>query len=87
MFKVIEDIISMWWMIPLFASIVGFLVPWKFQNIIKTEMERGGEEFGERVVARIQAWVVLFMVLSVVVFVGMVAYWLAFDIFNMTFGN
>lgn len=85
MFDRILDILAAWWMIPLFTSLAGLLVPWKFQRIISQEMERGGEEFGERVVARIQKWVVLFMVLSAVILIAMLGYWLAFEVFGLTF--
>lgn len=68
----IEWISSFWWTVILSFASSFFLVSTLFEKIISHEMERGGEEYGERATTRIQKWASIIMILSILVISGVV---------------
>lgn len=51
---IINWITSFWWMLIVTGSLTFGLVSYLFNRIIQSEMERGGEEYAERAITRIQ---------------------------------
>jgi hypothetical protein len=49
-------IVSFWWTVVVTAGLSFFAISFLFNKIIESEMDRGGEEYGERATTRIQKW-------------------------------
>lgn len=70
-FQTIVD--GVWLMVmTLLVSVFGISV--LFNRIIHKEIERGGEEYGERAVTKIQKWSTAFWITSFIFIVGIIAY-------------
>lgn len=67
-------IVSFWWTVILSSAASFFLVAFIFNKIIQSEMDRGGEEYGERATTRIQKWATAILIISVGFSIGAIAF-------------
>ena len=67
-------IASFWWTVIITASVSFASVSFIFNKIIESEMDRGGEEYGERATTRIQKWSIAVLIISIVATIGVVAF-------------
>jgi hypothetical protein len=67
-------IISSWWVVILAGAACSFFVAFIFNNIIQSEMDRGGEEYAERAITRVQKWTTTILILSVSSSIGAIAF-------------
>ena len=60
-------------MITVTASFTAFAINFMYNHIISKEIDRGGEDHGERAVSKIGRWAVAFMIVGGLVVVGVIA--------------
>lgn len=67
-------ITSFWWTVVITAGLSFMIVSFWFNKIIDSEMDRGGEEYGERATTRIQKWSIAILILSIGFIVGIISF-------------
>jgi hypothetical protein len=67
-------ITSFWWTVIITGSLSFGTVSYIFNKIIEGEMDRGGEEYGERATTRIQKWSIAILIISIGLTVGVIAF-------------
>lgn len=67
-------ITSFWWTVVITAGLSFMTVSFWFNKIIDSEMDRGGEEYGERATTRIQKWSIAILILSIGFIVGVISF-------------
>lgn len=67
-------IVSFWWTVIITAAASFGTVSFIFNKIIQSEMDRGGEEYGERATTRIQKWSIAILIISIGATLGVVVF-------------
>lgn len=67
-------ITSFWWTVVITAGLSFALISYWFNKIIESEMDRGGEEYGERATTRIQKWSIAVLIISLGLTIGAIAF-------------
>lgn len=67
-------IVSFWWTVILTGAAGFGTVAYIFNKIIESEMDRGGEEYGERATTRIQKWSTAILIISFGLIIGIAVF-------------